>query len=92
MLVTDIPAHREVGLDASAFYMPGDVTVLANRLASGVYDALRCSGRDTILRENDWATVAERHREIIIRHAPPKAKPRQKVRQPPAHDVHASGP
>jgi len=92
LLVSDIPAHREVGLDASAFYMPGDVTVLANRLASGGFEKLRCSGRESILRENDWATVAERHREIIIRHAPPKAKVRQKIKRPPAHDVHASGP
>ena len=87
LIVSDIPAHREVGLDAYAFYSPGDVIVLANRLASGSFEKLRCTRREAILKENDWDTIAERHREIIIRHAPGKVR-----RQTPAHDVHASGP
>jgi glycosyltransferase involved in cell wall biosynthesis len=88
MLVSDIPAHREVGLDASAFYSPGDVTVLANRLASGGYDRLRCTGRSVILKENDWESIAERHRAIMIRHAPVRTKRRPQ----PSHDAHVPGP
>jgi glycosyltransferase involved in cell wall biosynthesis len=93
ILVSDIPAHREVGLDAWSFFSAGDVTVLANRLASGGYERLRCTRREEILRENDWETVAERHREIMIRHAP-RHESRHASRQkpPPRHDAHASGP
>ncbi len=70
LLVTDIPAHREVGLDPSSFFKVGDVETLARLLAAGDYGRLRCQRRPEILKENDWTTIAQRHREIIIRHAP----------------------
>lgn len=89
LLVTDIPAHREVGLDPSSFFIAGDVAALAGVLAESDYGRFRCRRRAEILAENDWNTIAQRHREIIIRYAP-----RPPGRQAPAaaSGVTASAP
>jgi glycosyltransferase involved in cell wall biosynthesis len=78
ILVSDIPAHLEVDLDGANYFAKGDVKGLAAVLAAGNYARLRCSRREKILEENDWDTVARRHREILIR----------RVRGQPA-DLHA---
>jgi glycosyltransferase involved in cell wall biosynthesis len=70
ILVSDIPPHVEVGLDGSEYYACGDVKHLASVLADGDYGRLRCSRRVQILEENDWDTVARRHREILLRRVP----------------------
>jgi glycosyltransferase involved in cell wall biosynthesis len=67
ILVSDIPAHLEVELDAWNYYAGGDVRALAHVLAHGDYQQLRCSRRSEILEDNDWDTVARRHRDIMIR-------------------------
>jgi glycosyltransferase involved in cell wall biosynthesis len=67
ILVSDIPAHLEVELDAWNYYAGGDVRALAHVLARGDYQQLRCSRRSEILEDNDWDTVARRHRDIMIR-------------------------
>jgi glycosyltransferase involved in cell wall biosynthesis len=69
ILVSDIPAHLEVELDGACYFAKGDVDGLAALLAEGRYDRLRCSRREEILSENDWDSVARRHREILIRRA-----------------------
>lgn len=76
ILVSDIPAHLEVELDAASYYACGDVRHLAAILAAGNYERLRCSRRAEILEENDWNTVARRHRDILFRrvHARPAAE------------------
>jgi glycosyltransferase involved in cell wall biosynthesis len=76
ILVSDIPAHLEVELDAASYYACGDVRHLAAILAAGNYERLRCSHRAEILEENDWNTVARRHRDIFFRrvHARPAAE------------------
>jgi glycosyltransferase involved in cell wall biosynthesis len=68
ILVTDIPAHREVGLDGPMFE-PGDIRTLAWMLSEGVYEEFRCTRREEILRDNDWDSAACKHHDIIVRHA-----------------------
>jgi glycosyltransferase involved in cell wall biosynthesis len=69
ILVSDIPAHLEVELDGASYFAGGDIKGLATVLAAGNYARLRCSRRERILEENDWDTVARRHREILVRRA-----------------------
>jgi glycosyltransferase involved in cell wall biosynthesis len=88
LLVTDIPAHREVGLDPWSFFKAGDVEALAGLLAAGDYSGLRCQRRGEILKENDWNTIAQRHREIMIRHAP---RPPGRGTRPAPADANVSG-
>jgi glycosyltransferase involved in cell wall biosynthesis len=78
ILISDIPAHLEVELDGACYFAKGDVEGLAKVLAGGDYDRLRCSRRVEILEDNNWDSVARRHRDILIRH----------VRGRPAPDVH----
>ncbi|MDP3736294.1 MAG: glycosyltransferase family 4 protein [Hyphomonadaceae bacterium] len=78
ILVSDIPAHREVGLDASSYFACKDVDALAARLDAGGFETLRCTRRAEILKENDWETIASRHREIIVRQS--RARPPAEVR------------
>lgn len=87
LLVTDIPAHREVGLDPSSFFIAGDVETLTRLLAAGDYGRLRCQRRTEILAENDWNTIAQRHREIILQHVRP---PPGRHAQAGASEVNAS--
>jgi glycosyltransferase involved in cell wall biosynthesis len=67
ILLSNIPAHLEAGLDPVSYFPKGDVQALAAQFAAGSYARLRCSRRSQILEENDWDTVARRHREIMIR-------------------------
>lgn len=67
ILVSDIPAHIEVGLEEGNYYPCGDVAVLAKILSQASYEGLRCTRRAAILHDNDWDTVARRHREILVR-------------------------
>jgi glycosyltransferase involved in cell wall biosynthesis len=66
ILVTDIPPHREVGLDGASYYACGDVEHLASILAEGNYGRMRCSRRVEILDENNWDRAARRYRDILV--------------------------
>lgn len=68
ILISDIPPHLEVGLDPPCYFRKGDVDALAAALAATDYDRLRCARRDEILADNDWDTIARRHREIMIQY------------------------
>lgn len=69
ILISDIAAHLEVGLDTECYYPMGDVQALATALATGSYESLRCARRSQVLEENDWASIARRHRDILVRQA-----------------------
>jgi glycosyltransferase involved in cell wall biosynthesis len=71
IIVSDIPEHREVGLDSGAYYPVGDVGALAVKLAEAP-DSYLCSRRAEILEENDWDTIASRHHDIIVRPVTPR--------------------
>ncbi len=89
MLVTNIPAHMEANLDPQSYFAPGDVDTLAMHLAWDDFSNLRCSKRAEILKENDWDSIAARHRDIIVK----RDRRRSKLRPPsPSQGVHASGP
>ena len=66
ILVSDIPPHREVGMDAANYYPVGQIPALAEALAQTPYAKQRCSRRAAILEENDWETVARRHRDLLV--------------------------
>jgi glycosyltransferase involved in cell wall biosynthesis len=66
ILLSDIPAHLEVGLDAANYYPRGDVQALARLLTMMGHTRLRCSRREEILAENDWNTIARRHRDLLV--------------------------
>ncbi|HVY88852.1 MAG TPA: glycosyltransferase family 4 protein [Hyphomonadaceae bacterium] len=72
MLVSDIEPHLEVELDAASYFPCGNTGALAAALATGDYARLRCSRRLQILEENDWETVARRHRDILVRRVRPQ--------------------
>lgn len=76
VLVTDIPPHLEVGLDPACYFPKGDVDALAAALAAPDYDRFRCSRRDDILADNNWDTIARRHREIMIQYDPKRRSAR----------------
>lgn len=67
ILVSDIAAHREVGMDSRNYYPVANVSALADALARQSYADLHCSRRAAILEENDWESVARRHRDILVR-------------------------
>lgn len=66
ILLSNIPAHLEAGLDPQSYFPRGDVPALAAQFMTGDYTRLRCSRRSEILEENDWDTVARRHRDVLI--------------------------
>jgi glycosyltransferase involved in cell wall biosynthesis len=80
ILLSDIPAHLEADLDGASYYACGDVQGLARVLAEGRYDRLRCSRRAEILAENDWDTVARRHRDIMVRQS--RGRPHAEIAAP----------
>jgi glycosyltransferase involved in cell wall biosynthesis len=67
ILLSDIPAHLDVGLGSESYYPKGDVSVLAALLQARDYSRLRSSRRAEILEGNDWDMVARRHRDILIK-------------------------
>jgi glycosyltransferase involved in cell wall biosynthesis len=76
VLVSDIDPHLEIGLDPQSYFPVGDVDALAAALAAPDYDRFHCTRRDEILAENDWDTIARRHREIMIRYDPERMSKR----------------
>ncbi len=69
IIASDIPEHREVGLDAKNYYAVGDTAALAALLSRPPED-FQCSRRAQILEENDWDAIARRHHDIILRRTP----------------------
>lgn len=65
IVASDIPPHLEVGLDPECYFPKGDVQALSEILAESDFTRFRCSRRDEILDDNDWDSVAGRHRDIF---------------------------
>lgn len=67
-IVSDIPANREVALDASRYFQPGDIEGLAARLSEFTRRPLSPSERATqlelIAREYDWGVIAQRTLQV----------------------------
>lgn len=75
ILVSDISAHLEVGLDSVSYYAVGDIDGLAAQISDQNYGRLRCTRRATILKENDWETIAVRYQEVLVGQSASRAFP-----------------
>lgn len=64
VVASDIPPHLEIGLDEAHYFALGDVSALADRLASFAHNpwpsALREKTRSWVAERDDWCNVAER--------------------------------
>ena len=85
VVASDIPAHLEIGLDDTHYFRLGDVSALADRLASFARNPwpseLREKTRSWLAEREDWRSVAERtlgcyRRAIEPRKGGPHARPR----------------
>ena len=63
MLLSDIDANRDVGLNAANYFPVGDVAALAERL-SRPYEQFRIDGRAVSARFN-WDTVCEKTAAVL---------------------------
>ena len=85
VVASDIPAHLEIGLDDAHYFHLGDVSALADRLASFAHNPwsseLREKTRSWLAEREDWHSVAERtlgcYRRAIEPHSRgPHVRPR----------------
>jgi glycosyltransferase involved in cell wall biosynthesis len=85
VVASDIPAHLEIGLDNAHYFPLGDVSALADRLASFAHNPwpseLREKTRSRVAEREDWRSVAERTlgcygRAIEPRRGGPHVRPR----------------
>jgi glycosyltransferase involved in cell wall biosynthesis len=85
VVASDIPPHLEIGLDDAHYFHLGDVSALADRLASFAHSPwpseLREKTRSWLAEREDWRSVAERtlgcyRRAIEPRRGGPHARPR----------------
>jgi glycosyltransferase involved in cell wall biosynthesis len=85
VVASDIPPHLEIGLDDAHYFHLGDVSALADRLASFARSPwpseLREKTRKWLAEREDWHSVAERtlgcyRRAIESRRGGPHARPR----------------
>lgn len=64
VVASDIPAHLEIGLNDAHYFHLGDVSALANRLASFAHNPwpleLREKTRNWLAEREDWHSIAER--------------------------------
>jgi glycosyltransferase involved in cell wall biosynthesis len=67
LLVSRIPPHLELGLDAASYFDVGAIDQLATRLSLGKFDRIRPALRTRIMAEGDWDRIAERHHAILVR-------------------------
>lgn len=63
MILSDIPAHRELALSGARLIAPGDIAGLAHQLetffAAPVPERMAASERDRILAKHDWLNIAQ---------------------------------
>jgi glycosyltransferase involved in cell wall biosynthesis len=70
VLLSDIPAHREIGAAAAQYFTVGDVAGLAERL-SAAFDhppdrAATAADRERILQAHDWRRIAEQTLDVYL--------------------------
>lgn len=62
VLVSDIPANKEVNLEKTRYFRPGDVNDLRNKLLElgqqGISEEERQSFRERIARDYNWSSIA----------------------------------
>jgi glycosyltransferase involved in cell wall biosynthesis len=68
VILSDIPAHRELGITTGQFFRAGDTAALAQRLRAVFRDppdrANHVADRDRILKRHDWRVIARSTLEV----------------------------
>jgi glycosyltransferase involved in cell wall biosynthesis len=75
-VASDIPAHREVGLDPRWLSPPGDVAALAARIRDGVDRPANDAGQPSavqVLVRHDWDAIAAHTLDVYARACRPRA-------------------
>lgn len=66
LLVSRIPPHLELDLDAASYFDVGAIDQLAARLSQGKFNRIRPALRASIMVDGDWDRIAERHHAILV--------------------------
>jgi glycosyltransferase involved in cell wall biosynthesis len=76
VILSDIPAHQELGLAMPRFFPAGDTTLLAERLRTVFRDPpdrnAHTADRDRILKRHDWQTIARHTLDVYRVALPPR--------------------
>lgn len=67
VLASDIPQHREFGLERACYFEPGDTDGLADKLAVRDYSIFRSEGATARARDDSWDRVASEHWSVFSR-------------------------
>jgi glycosyltransferase involved in cell wall biosynthesis len=64
VILSDIPAHREIAMSGARYFEVGDIATLADNLeaifAPPIVEKLDAVERDRLLARHDWRTIAQR--------------------------------
>jgi glycosyltransferase involved in cell wall biosynthesis len=64
VILSDIPAHREIAMSGARYFEAGDIATLAETLeaifAAPIVEKLDAGERDRLLARHDWRTIAQR--------------------------------
>jgi glycosyltransferase involved in cell wall biosynthesis len=76
VILSDIPAHQELGLAMPRFFPAGDTSALAERLRAVFRDPpdrnAHTADRDRILKRHDWQTIARHTLDVYRAALPPR--------------------
>jgi glycosyltransferase involved in cell wall biosynthesis len=76
VILSDIPAHRELGIATGQFFRAGDTAELAERLRAVFRDPPdrrhHIADRDRILLRHDWRTIARHTLDVYRAALPPR--------------------
>lgn len=76
VILSDIPAHRELGIAAGWFFRAGDAAALAERLRAVFRDPpdrkQHAADRDRILQRHDWRLIARSTLDVYRAALPPR--------------------
>ena len=66
VVLSDIPAHREIGIASATYFRAGDVDELTGRLADVFRNppARNLVDREGVLRRHDWRSIAHRTLDV----------------------------
>jgi len=75
MVLSDIPAHREIGIASARYFKAGDIDELADRLREIVRNPpdrrMQQADRERILHRHDWRSIARHTLDVYLSALPP---------------------
>jgi glycosyltransferase involved in cell wall biosynthesis len=69
VILSDIPAHREISTSSSQFVRVGDIAALANRLSAifcGSNERLDAAERERLMKVHDWRHIAQHTLDVYL--------------------------